>query len=83
MKSSVLHEHLYLGGAPTYPIVDPIVDPVLQTMGRKAKPCAALVSSVISPNMVFKTPTLNRPAKERLATGAGKDRDDQNRASRA
>lgn len=54
-----------------------MVDPVHQTIGIKAKPCAALVSSVISPIMDFKTPTLpfSRPATVRLATTAGKLRE--------
>ena len=45
--------------------------------GRKANPCAALVSSVILPSMDSKTPTLplNRPTRDRLATGAWKERE--------
>jgi hypothetical protein len=54
-----------------------MVDPVLQIIGMKAKACAALVSSVISPIIAFKTPTLpfSRPARDRLTTRAGKLRE--------
>ena len=43
----------------------------------KEKPCAALVSSVISPIMAFRTPVLpfSRPARDRLMTTAGKLRE--------
>lgn len=55
----------------------PIVAPMLQTMGRKANPCARLVSSVSSPSIDFKTPTFpfSRPTRDRLATRAGKVRE--------
>ena len=51
-----------------------MVVPVLQIIGMKAKPCATLVSSVISPIIAFKTPTLpfRIPARDRLATKAMK-----------
>ena len=51
-----------------------MVDPVLQITGRKAKPCATLVSSVISPIIAFRTPMLpfRRPARDRLTIKAGK-----------